>query len=147
LLLRCTEPVEVQPSAHRWRYQVTLICCWSDVFIVLQVRVVVGEPVQVDDLLQRAREQGWGEDKLHRSIADRVGQRLVSMHDKLLGRHSIPAVVTHGAPSSTSQMSAPGFSQHGVAWQQLSFNMWHRQWCTTAAVSKALEEGKLASMP
>jgi hypothetical protein len=102
---------------------------------VLQVRVMVGEPVQVDDLLAHAREQGWEEDMLHRSIADRVGQRLVSMHDQLLGRQGTAAQPAD--PSSSRYTSGLGVSSCDVAWQQLSFNMWHREWCTAAAASSS----------
>lgn len=34
----------------------------------------MGEPVPVDDLLAAAADEGWGEQRLHVAIADRVGQ-------------------------------------------------------------------------
>jgi hypothetical protein len=36
--------------------------------------VLVGEPVEVQDLLATAEEQGWAESRLQAAIADRVGQ-------------------------------------------------------------------------
>lgn len=39
-----------------------------------ELRVLVGEPVEVDDLLAAAEQQGWAELRLQAAIADRVGQ-------------------------------------------------------------------------
>lgn len=39
-----------------------------------ELRVLVGEPVAVDDLLSGAAAEGWSEERLHVAIADRVGQ-------------------------------------------------------------------------
>lgn len=117
--------------------------------LVLQVRVVVGEPVKVDDLLRRAREQGWEEDMLHRSIAERVGQRLVSMHDQLLGRQSSAVVgAGNGVFSSPGPTPNPGLGQCGLScWEQISFNLWHRTWCLAAASASAPQNPRVASFP
>jgi hypothetical protein len=36
--------------------------------------VLVGEPVEVSDLLGTAAQQGWAQERLQAAIADRVGQ-------------------------------------------------------------------------
>jgi monolysocardiolipin acyltransferase len=38
------------------------------------LRILVGEPVAVDDLMAAARAHGWPEARLHQAIAERVGQ-------------------------------------------------------------------------
>ncbi len=49
------------------------------------VRVSVGEPVPVADLLSSAREQNWPEDELHAAIAARVGDALYRLKAELDG--------------------------------------------------------------
>ena len=47
--------------------------------------MLVGEPVEVADLLETARAEGWAESQLHVAIAERVGQRLYALKAQLEG--------------------------------------------------------------
>ena len=49
------------------------------------VRVAVGEPVAVVDLLERGRAEGWTDRELHAAIADRVGAALCALRAELEG--------------------------------------------------------------
>jgi monolysocardiolipin acyltransferase len=50
-----------------------------------EVRVLVGPPVAVEDLLAAAAAEGWGERELHCAIADRVGAALCALRAELEG--------------------------------------------------------------
>ncbi|PSC72012.1 phospholipid glycerol acyltransferase family [Micractinium conductrix] len=50
-----------------------------------ELRVLVGEPVPVADLLAEAEAAAWGEQKLQVAIADRVGQALYQLKAQLEG--------------------------------------------------------------
>ena len=50
-----------------------------------EVRVLVGEPVEVDDLLATAAAGGWGREALQAAIAERVGQALYRLKAELEG--------------------------------------------------------------
>jgi hypothetical protein len=41
-----------------------------------EVRVLVGEPVQVDDIIFTATVEAWSEDRLYLALTDRIGQAL-----------------------------------------------------------------------
>lgn len=49
--------------------------------------MLVGEPVEVADLLAAAAQQGWGEAALQVAIADRVGQVRRCGRGGCCGRH------------------------------------------------------------
>jgi monolysocardiolipin acyltransferase len=50
-----------------------------------EVRVLVGDPIPVHDLLAAAREQGWSERALECAVADRVGATLYALRAQLEG--------------------------------------------------------------
>lgn len=47
------------------------------------VRLLVGDPIPVDDLLRVAEQQGWPDDRLYIAIADRIGDRLHDLKAQL----------------------------------------------------------------
>ncbi len=47
------------------------------------VRLLVGNPVLVADLLRAAEEQAWSDDRLYVAIADRIGSRLHALKAQL----------------------------------------------------------------
>jgi hypothetical protein len=49
------------------------------------VRVLVGEPIHVDDLIKKAQSNNWSDTKLHAAIADRVGATLYALKAELDG--------------------------------------------------------------
>lgn len=61
--------------------------------------MLVGEPVEVADLLEAARAEGWAESRLHVAIAERVGQRLYALKAQLEGV-AVEAVAPGGAAAA-----------------------------------------------
>lgn len=47
------------------------------------VKVLVGEPIPVQDLMDTAREEGWSDDLLYITIADRIGASLHALKARL----------------------------------------------------------------
>uniref|UniRef100_A0A7S0UP00 Phospholipid/glycerol acyltransferase domain-containing protein n=1 Tax=Polytomella parva TaxID=51329 RepID=A0A7S0UP00_9CHLO len=49
------------------------------------VRVKVGEPIDVADILEAAKAMGWSEDKLYCAVAERIGERMKALKADLDG--------------------------------------------------------------
>ncbi len=54
------------------------------------MRIMVGEPVQVADLMEAARDESWSENQLHMAITDRVGQVRRHPYPTLVVRSGLP---------------------------------------------------------
>eukprot|EP00887_Chlorella_sp_A99_P008113 scaffold12.g8113.t1 len=84
LVASCERPPLVVPFVHSGMEHVVpkgakLPRPWQE------VRVLVGEPVPVDDLLAEARDRGWPEAQLQAAITRRVGQALYQLKAQLEG--------------------------------------------------------------
>lgn len=58
-----------------------LLCAWMGLFF--QVSVLVGEPIELEDLLKQNSAEGLSKAALYDAIALRVGQRMSSMKEEL----------------------------------------------------------------
>jgi monolysocardiolipin acyltransferase len=47
------------------------------------VRLLVGDPIPVADLMRAAEEQAWSDDRLYIAIADRIGAQLHALKARL----------------------------------------------------------------
>lgn len=122
------------------------------------VRVLVGEPVEVADLLEAARRDAWPEDELYKRIAARVGLSLQSLKARLdgspLGAGALSALEAEQARASALDLydprdrhanKRPGWRGGGAArWVQsvgerLEFNATHRAWAASGVTAAALE--------
>lgn len=50
-----------------------------------RVAILVGEPIEVGDLLEAARKLGWPQERLYCAIAERVGGALHALKARLEG--------------------------------------------------------------
>jgi len=112
-----------------------------------KVRVVVGEPIRVDDLLAAAKVQGWGEDALYVAIAQRVGQRLHTMHATLMAGDAPAAAAAELQAAAQARVSdrdlydeadlQGSWGPKGLpVWERAAFKMWHRGWAMSGWVSR-----------
>ena len=100
-----------------------------------QVRVLIGQPIPMNDLMAAARHQGWSEDRLHTAVAARVSRCL----------RTLKAQLDSGCESSASPMSLDDDLHSGVVssldhydesdlkwehrasmWEKAKFKMQHR---------------------
>lgn len=108
------------------------------------VQVLVGEPIDVSDLL--AQGQSLGEEKLYKAIAQRVGVRLHALTAQLEGRAVDEAGLLQSSEAPLASSSLDLFDpadlaaeQQGGAslWEVLKFQSEHRQWGMRRAGSEA----------
>ena len=50
-----------------------------------ELKVLVGEPIEVADLLSQAAAEGWADNQLHLAVTERVGQALYQLKAQLEG--------------------------------------------------------------
>jgi hypothetical protein len=99
-----------------------------------QVRVVVGEPIDVSDLLEAQHQQGWSEDYLYCRIANRIGSQLHIMKAQLDGVEVDAAMLQE----QQDQAFARGLDLYDPVdnigrqsmWERIKFRMQHREWAT-----------------
>jgi monolysocardiolipin acyltransferase len=123
------------------------------------VRVAVGEPVPVADLLDAAAAEGWDEDRLYRAIAARVGLALHALKARLdgapLGAAALAALECEQAGAAALDLYDPrdrdanrgaaGWRAGGAArWvtsvaERLEFKTAHRDWAVRGVAAAALE--------
>jgi hypothetical protein len=102
--------------------------------------VLVGEPIDVSDLLQAASRQGWSDDKLYSSIANRIGSHMASLKAQLDG---VPLDATQQQQQQQAVLDAgldlydPLDNAHRAAslWERAAFRMQHREWATQGLTS------------
>lgn len=117
-----------------------------------QVRVVVGSPIPVEDLLARAHAEGWAEDRLHVAIASRVSTHLTALKARLDSGPSAVALPCGAAPAAHEAggevSSLDLFDPQDVlprrggrisaAWERVKFKMQHRTWLGQQPLMAAL---------
>jgi monolysocardiolipin acyltransferase len=123
------------------------------------VRVRVGEPVPVEDLLAAAHSEAWPDDKLYRAIAARVGLALQALKAELdgapLDAAALAALEREQAGAAGLDLYDPrdrdanrrrgGWRAGGAArWvtsvaERLEFKASHRDWAVRGVAATALE--------
>eukprot|EP00983_Pelagomonas_calceolata_P058105 1145358-Pelagomonas_calceolata.AAC.3 len=68
---RRTSPKGLQSNLNNFRHSSAHLCTC----VTLQVKVVVGKPIAMVDLLQAAEAHAWSEDTLYTAIANVSGMR------------------------------------------------------------------------
>ncbi len=135
---------------------------------VLQVHVIVGEPVPVADLLHAARTQSLPDEELYSAITQRVETHLRQLHARVQLMHqghtdlatALPDMATVQPAMSGETAGVDKPSQQGMwgnrgwregsvpvwwsaekqrEWLSTAFNMWHRGWASRMAVLEASE--------
>jgi monolysocardiolipin acyltransferase len=122
-----------------------------------RVRVLVGEPVEVADLLAAASREGWADDDLYKRIAARVGLALQSLRARLDGAPldgaALRALEAEQAGASGLDLYDPrdrhanrvGWRAAGAArWvhslrDRVDFKSWHRDFAVRGVAAAALE--------
>ena len=84
--------------------------------MILQVRVMVGEPIPMDDLLDHAKSESWEADKLYTAITRRIERRMHSMHWALHVGTQEEAV--HGIKSGMGGSQVGGEDAAHGSWRQ-----------------------------
>jgi hypothetical protein len=99
-----------------------------------QVRVLVGEPIDVSDLLAAAAQQGWQDDQLYTRIANRIGGRMAALKAQLDG---LPLEELSAQREAQQQALEQGLDLYDPVdnahraqslWERVSFRMQHREW-------------------
>ena len=113
-----------------------------------QVRVLVGEPIPVDDLLAKAARYQWSDDQLHSAIAARVSTHLRVLKERLEAGAPLGAdagVVLEagvdtgvggvGGVSSLDLYDEADLRWHHRAsmWEKMKFRMQRRRWLLDGA--------------
>ena len=117
---------------------------------------MVGQPIPMGDLLTQAQDEAWSEDQLYTAIAQRVGDRLHTMHAQLVHGEAVlalddesSAMSKQGAGGGSTQVSDRDLfdpadlldrARPPRVWDRVAFKMWHRGW----AVHSAVEQGASA---
>lgn len=109
------------------------------------VRVLVGEPIDVSDLLAAAETRRWGDDELYAAVATRIGGALAVLQARLDG---LPADAAADAAAAASAAQAvaleagldlydPVDNAHRAAslWERARFRMAHREWASAGLAS------------
>lgn len=132
--------------------------------------MVVGQPIPMADLLQRAQAEGWQEDRLHVAVASRVSTHLQALKQRLEGAGAggpgaddgdVAAVAA--APGGAEGVSSldlfdpqdvvpRGRGRISAAWERVKFRMQHRSWLLESGVPTPLprqqqQPGAAAMMP
>lgn len=105
-----------------------------------QVKVLVGEPIDVSDLLQAARLQDWSDDKLYGSIANRIGSHMSALKAQLDG---VPLDATQQQQRQQAALEAgldlydplDNANRAASLWERVTFRMQHREWATQGVAS------------
>jgi hypothetical protein len=99
-----------------------------------QVKVLVGEPIDVSDLLAAAAQQNWPDDKLYTRIANRIGGRMAALKAQLDG---LPLEELSAQREAQQQALEQGLDLYDPVdnayraqslWERVSFRMQHREW-------------------
>jgi hypothetical protein len=131
-----------------------------------EVRVLVGEPVEVADLLAAARREGWPEDDLYRAVSARVGLALQRLKARLdgspLAEGDVAALAAEQAGAAGLDLYDPrdrhanragragGWRSGGAArWaaslaERIEFRASHRGFAAAGAAAAAAERAGLA---
>lgn len=99
----------------------------------MQIKVLVGEPIDVSDLLQAAATQQWSDDTLYSNIANRIGSHMAVLKAQLDG---VPLDAMQQQQQQQEALDAgldlydPLDNAYRAAslWERVAFRMQHREW-------------------
>jgi hypothetical protein len=106
-----------------------------------QVKVLVGEPIDVSDLLTAAAQLGWPDDQLYTRIANRIGGRMAALKAQLDG---LPLEELSAQREAQQQALEQGLDLYDPVdnayraqslWERVSFRMQHREWAEHGVAS------------
>lgn len=117
--------------------------CLQPSALCVQVKVLVGEPIDVSDLLRASAQQEWSEDDLYNRIAKRIGSRMHILKAQLDGlpadaiadlQHEevVSGLDLYDPADNAGRRSGWGtwWGQEGepTLWERVKFKMQHKQW-------------------
>lgn len=102
--------------------------------------MLVGEPIDVSDLLQAAAAQSWSDDTLYSSIANRIGTHMAALKAQL---DSVPLDATQQQQQQQAALEAgldlydplDNANRASSLWERVAFRMQHREWATQGLAS------------
>jgi hypothetical protein len=102
--------------------------------------VLVGEPIDVSDLLQAAAAQSWSDDTLYSSIANRIGTHMAALKAQLDG---VPLDANQQQQHQQAALEAgldlydplDNANRAASLWERVAFRMQHREWATQGLAS------------
>jgi hypothetical protein len=108
--------------------------------LVLQVKVLVGEPIEVSDLLQAAATQSWSDDQLYSNIANRIGSHMAALKAQLDG---VALDATQQQQQQQAALDAgldlydplDNANRAASLWERVAFKMQHREWASQGLAS------------
>ncbi|WIA32912.1 hypothetical protein OEZ86_006083 [Tetradesmus obliquus] len=106
-----------------------------------EVKVLVGEPIDVSDLLAAAAQQGWPEDTLYVRIAHRIGGRMAALKAQLDGLPPEELSAQREAQQAALEQGLDLYDPADNAyraqslWERVSFRMQHREWAAHGVAS------------
>jgi hypothetical protein len=112
--------------------------------------VLVGEPIDVSDLLSTASAQAWSDDALYSAIANRIGGAMALLKARLDGAPLDAAGAREQAAAQQAVLDAgldlydPADNAHRAVslWERAAFRAQHREW---AAGGVARAKARLAA--
>jgi len=120
---------------------VRCVCGYAAVAVaVVQVKVLVGAPIDVSDLLEAASSNSWSDDQLYSSIANRIGTHMSALKAQLDGvpldaqqqQQLQQAALEAGLDLYDPQDNA---NRAASLWERMAFRMQHREWATQGLAS------------
>eukprot|EP00798_Chlamydomonas_sp_ICE-L_P002724 gene2724-12597_t len=102
----------------------------------LVVKVLVGQPIPVDDLLHCSKVHHWTDDQLHSAIAERVARQLMMLKAQLKGDAQELASYGSGlvSPLDLYDDADLSWEQKASMWEKLRFKVNHRAWAMQSHV-------------
>jgi hypothetical protein len=123
------------------------VCPWE-----LQIKVLVGEAIDVSDILSASHQQGWSDNELYSRIANRIGSRMSALKAQLDGLPLDEKVQQQQQQQVLEQgldLYDPIDNEHRARtlWERVSFRMQHREWAVQGvALAKARLQAAAASL-
>ncbi|KAF6264855.1 hypothetical protein COO60DRAFT_1266700 [Scenedesmus sp. NREL 46B-D3] len=99
-----------------------------------QVKVLVGEPIDVSDLLAAAAQQSWPDAQLYTRIANRIGGHMAALKAQLDGLPLEELSAQREAQQQALEQDLDLYDPVDNAyrarslWERVSFRMQHREW-------------------
>lgn len=95
--------------------------------------MLVGEPIDVSDLLTAATQQDWSDDQLYSRIANRIGGKMAALKAQLDGQPldlSTQSQLQQQVLEQGLDLYDPVDNAHRAQslWERGSFRMQHREW-------------------
>jgi hypothetical protein len=127
-----TDPLRLLPAS-------AVPCCCVPHHV--QVKVLVGEPIDVSDLLAAAAQQNWPDDQLYTRIANRIGGRMAALKAQLDGLPLEELSAQREAQQAALEQGLDLYDPVDNAyraqslWERVSFRMQHREWAEQGVAS------------